>query len=172
MDAMFTIWQVISKCVEFKEPHFMAFVDLGKAYDSVWRKLLWQIMRVYIWCACQTSGADDRPALQYLFQPRYSNIRVLRQLRGWMSLCLSALMCGAGARQGCVMFSLLCCTGFGSRLWPRCQRVVPWNWAYHADGKLQRKKWGRGGSLELLSVLLYADVGSAVCRRHGVDEQR
>ena len=28
--------------------------------------------------------------------------------------------------------------------------------AYHADGKLQRKKWGRG-SLEVLSVLLYAD---------------
>ena len=29
--------------------------------------------------------------------------------------------------------------------------------AYHADGKLQRKKWGRGESLEVLSVLLYAD---------------
>ena len=29
--------------------------------------------------------------------------------------------------------------------------------AYHADGKLQRKKWDKGGSLEVLSVLLYAD---------------
>ena len=29
--------------------------------------------------------------------------------------------------------------------------------AYHADGKLQQKKWGKAKSLEVLSVLLYAD---------------
>ena len=39
--------------------------------------------------------------------------------------------------------------------------------AYHDDGKLQRKKWGKCESLEVFVVSL------AVCRRHGVDaEQR
>ena len=36
-DAVFTIRQVISKCVELNEPLFMAFLDLRKAHDSLFR---------------------------------------------------------------------------------------------------------------------------------------
>jgi hypothetical protein len=34
-DAAFTLRMLMSKCLEYKQPLYMAFVDLTKAYDSI-----------------------------------------------------------------------------------------------------------------------------------------
>ena len=146
-DALFTIRQVLSKSVEFGMPLFMAFVDLRKAYDSIPRESLWRILRVY--------GVHAKliELLEDLHTGTQAAVRMGGSVSEWFDV-------RGGVRQGCVIAPMLfniymdfvvrqalaqMPVGCGVEL------------AYHADGKLQREMGGTGGSLELLSVLLYAD---------------
>ena len=46
-NAIFSVRQLQEKCKEQRLPLHTCFVDLRKAYDSVDRKLLWQILLIY-----------------------------------------------------------------------------------------------------------------------------
>jgi hypothetical protein len=146
-DALFTIRQVISRCVEFNEPLFMAFVDLRKAYDSVPRESLWQILRVYGVHAKLVELLED------LHKGTQAAVRMGGSMSEWFDV-------RGGVRQGCVISPLLF-NIYMDFVVKQALAQMPEGCgvelAYHADGKLQRKKWGRGESLEVLSVLLYAD---------------
>jgi hypothetical protein len=146
-DALFTIRQVISKSVEFGQPLFMAFVDLRKAYDSVPRDVLWRILRVY--------GVHTKliELLMDLHTGTQAAVRMGGMLSEWFDV-------HGGVRQGCVIAPMLF-NIYMDFVVRQAMAQMPdgcgVELAYHADGKLHRKKWGSGGNLELLSVLLYAD---------------
>ena len=145
-DALFTVRQVISKRVEFNEPLFMAFVDLRKAYDSVPRASLWQILRVYGVHAKLVELLED------LHKGTQAAVRMGGSMSEWFDV-------RGRVRQGCVISPLLFNIYMDfvvKQALAQMSEGCGVELAYHADGKL-RKKWGKGGSLEVLSVLLYAD---------------
>ena len=47
IDQIFTLRQIIEKKWEYAKPVFCAFVDLEKAYDSVWRRGMWRVAEHY-----------------------------------------------------------------------------------------------------------------------------
>jgi hypothetical protein len=148
-DALFTICQVISSSVEFGQPLFMAFVDLRKDYESVPRDVLCRILRVY---GVQTKLIE---LLMDLHTGKQAAVRMGGLLSEWFDV-----QGRGGARQGCVIAPMLF-NIYMDFVVRQAMAQMPdgcgVELAYHADGQLHRKKWGRGGSLELLSVLLYAD---------------
>ena len=46
-DMIFSIRQLQEKCREQQQPLYMAFIDLTKAFDSVSRELLWDVLSAY-----------------------------------------------------------------------------------------------------------------------------
>jgi hypothetical protein len=146
-DSLFTIRQLMSRCVEFGQPLFMAFVDLRKAYDSVPRESLWRILHVY--------GVHKK--LIELLEDLHTGTQAAVRMGGQMSEWFDVL---GGVRQGCVIAPLLfniymdfvvkqalaqMPEGCGVKL------------AYRADGKLQSIDRSKGASMQLVSILLYAD---------------
>lgn len=146
-DALFTIRQVISKSVAFDQPLFMAFVDLRKAYDSVPRDTLWRILRVY--------GVHTK--LIELLMDLHTGTQAAVRMGGVVSEWFDV---HGGVRQGCVIAPLLF-NVYMDFVVRQAMAQMPEGCgvklAYNANGKLQRDVGGSGGSLELLSVLLYAD---------------
>ncbi len=52
-DMIFTARQLQEKCCEQRQPLYMAFIDLTKAFDMVDRQALWSILSMYgchWWC--------------------------------------------------------------------------------------------------------------------------
>jgi hypothetical protein len=49
-DAVFTLRMLMSKCREYKQPLYMAFVDLSKAYDTIPRALCTLVRVACLWC--------------------------------------------------------------------------------------------------------------------------
>ena len=49
VDMIFCLRQLQEKCIEQHRPLYMVFVDLSKAFDTVGRTGLWQLLRKY-WC--------------------------------------------------------------------------------------------------------------------------
>ena len=47
IDMIFALHQLQEKCREQYQPLYMAFIDLTKAFDSVSRELLWDILSKY-----------------------------------------------------------------------------------------------------------------------------
>ena len=45
VDAIFIIRQVIEKAKEHKVPLHFNFVDFKAAFDTIWRKALWKMLR-------------------------------------------------------------------------------------------------------------------------------
>jgi hypothetical protein len=146
-DALFTVRMLISKCVEFGQPLYMAFVDLRKAYDCVPREALWKVLRVY--------GVHGKliELLEDLHTGTQAAVKLGGAVSGWFDV-------KSGVRQGCVIAPLLfniymdfvvkqalaqMPSGCGVKL------------AYHADGQLVRSTGHGVGDLQLISTLLYAD---------------
>ena len=47
VDQIFTLRQLAEKYSEFSKQLFVCYVDFRKAFDSVWRKGLWTVVRHY-----------------------------------------------------------------------------------------------------------------------------
>ena len=90
MDQIFALRQIVEKRWEFALPIYCAFMDLEKAYDSVWREGMWQIAKYY--------GVPTR--IVELLRSWYEGIISCVRLDGddgdWFPI-------RTGLRQGCVM---------------------------------------------------------------------
>jgi hypothetical protein len=125
----------------------MAFVDLRKAYDSVSRDTLWRILRVY---GVHTKLIDLLVGLNMGTQ---AAVRMGGVVSEWFDV-------RGGVWQGRVIAPLLFNIYMDFVVRQAMAQMPEGCWvklAYHADGKLHSNGGGIGGSLELLSVLLYAD---------------
>ena len=65
MDQVMALRQVCEKCLANGKDVFRAFMDLEKAYDTMDRHGMWQMLRVYgvggkLWKAVQSFYADSR----------------------------------------------------------------------------------------------------------------
>jgi hypothetical protein len=93
-DAAFTLRMLMSKCREYKQPLYMAFVDMTKAYDSIPRHALWCVLRAY--------GVHDK--LVQLLTDMHTGTQAAIKLAGrsgeWFDI-------STGVRQGCVIAPLL-----------------------------------------------------------------
>ena len=47
VDMIFCLRQLQEKCIEQDRPLYMLFVDFSKAFDTVWRTWLWQLLRKF-----------------------------------------------------------------------------------------------------------------------------
>ncbi|MFA0954709.1 RNA-directed DNA polymerase, partial [Klebsiella pneumoniae] len=126
-DQIFTVQQIIEKCVAVRKKVYMAFVDLEKAYDRVDRECLWRVLEEY--------GVNGMllGAIQAMYEGSKACVRVNGGLSEWFGVT-------AGVRQGCVMSPWLF-----NIFMDKCIRMAEMN-----DRGLQV-----GG--RQLSVLLYAD---------------
>ncbi|XP_061142364.1 uncharacterized protein LOC133159416, partial [Syngnathus typhle] len=89
-DMIFTVRQPQEKCREHKQPLFMAFIDLTKAFDTVDRQALWSILLRY--------GCPDK------------YVRILRLLHDGMTATVlnnssltEPLTVETGVKQGCII---------------------------------------------------------------------
>jgi hypothetical protein len=93
-DQLFSLRQVIEKHIEHNNPLCMAFVDLKKAYDSVSRPLLLDILR-----------AEGLPKkLVSLIEKLYEKTTLRVRLRGQIG---RQVQISSGVRQGCVLSPVL-----------------------------------------------------------------
>ena len=46
-DFIFTLWNILEQCTEWKRELYVNFIDYQKAFDSIRRDSLWQILRAY-----------------------------------------------------------------------------------------------------------------------------
>ena len=146
-DSLFTIRMIIAKCVEFGQPLHMAFVDLRKAYDSVPRDALWRVLRVY--------GVHKKlvELLEDLHTGTQAAVRLGGKLSEWFDV-------RSGVRQGCVIAPVLFNIYIDFVVKQALAQMPDGcgvELAYHCDGQLHRVKFGKADSVELVSILLYAD---------------
>ena len=146
-DATFALRMLMSKCREYKQPLYMAFVDLKKAYDSIHRDALWRILRAY--------GVDDKlvELLMDLHTGTQAAVKLAGKLSGWFDI-------ECGVRQGCVIAPLLfnvffdCVVRQAMAEMPEGCGV---HMSYHVNGELFEASPDAPASLHIISALLYAD---------------
>jgi hypothetical protein len=147
-DAVFTLRSLMHKCHRYKQPLYLAFVDLRKAYDSIPRGALWRVLSAY--------GVE--PKVVDLLMDLHTGTQAAVKLAGskgdWFDI-------DRGVRQGCVIAPLLFNTFFDcvvrlavSRMPEGCGVQL----AYHADGEVLPRFNSAGQSTMLtIATLLYAD---------------
>ena len=91
---MFSVRQVCEKYLINGKDVFCAFVDLEKAYDTIDRHGMWQMLRVY------GVGGKLLKAVQSFYVGSKACVRVGNDVSDWFPVNI-------GLRQGCVMCSLL-----------------------------------------------------------------
>jgi exonuclease III len=148
-DATYTLRSIMYKCQRYKQPLYLAFVDLRKAYDSIPRDALWRVLAAY--------GVE--PKVIELLADLHTGTQAAVKLAGehgdWFDI-------GRGVRQGCVIAPLLfnvffdCVVrlslaempaGCGVRLAFRAEgEVLPW----HARA-------GGPSTMLTIAALMYAD---------------
>ena len=94
VDAVFCLRQVMAQSEQRRLPLHMAFVDLKKAFDSVDRGALWQVLRVY--------GLHEH--LIKLIISLHSGTQAAVRLNGTLGPWFDVTR---GVRQGCVLAPLL-----------------------------------------------------------------
>ena len=96
IDQLFTLRLLAEKYYEFGKDLYICYVDFQKAFDSVWRKGLWQVMRHL--------GYDIKiiRLLESMYHNTASSVRVGSQ--GELSSWFETLV---GVLQGCVLSPLL-----------------------------------------------------------------
>ena len=90
VDQMFTIRQLSEKVLEKNKQMVMACIDLEKAYDSVCRDRLWQVLEHY-----GIRGGLMR-AIQSMYLGSRACVRTSGKMLGWFPIT-------QGVRQGCVL---------------------------------------------------------------------
>ena len=90
MDQVFVISQVCKKYLANGKVVFWAFMDLKKAYDTVDRHVMWQMLRVYV------VGEKLLKVVQSFYKDSRARVRVGNDASEWFPV-------NVGLRQGCVM---------------------------------------------------------------------
>ena len=93
---IFCLRQLQEKCIEQDRPLYMAFVDFSKAFDTVGRIRLWQLLRVY--------GCPEKftTMIDALHTGMMANVSVGREVSESFSVT-------NGVKQGCVLAPTLFC---------------------------------------------------------------
>ena len=91
MDQVFAVMQVCEKYLANGKYVFWAFMDLEKAYDTIDRHGMWQMLRVY--------GVVEKllKAVQSFYVDTRACVRVGTDVSEWFPV-------NVGLRQGCVMY--------------------------------------------------------------------
>ena len=90
MDQIFALRQIVEKRWEYALPMYCAFMDLEKAYDSVWRDGMWQLAKYY---GIPTQIVE---LLRSWYEGISSCVRLEESDGDWFPIT-------TGLRQGCVM---------------------------------------------------------------------
>ena len=94
IDQIFTLRQLAEKYEEFGKQLYVCYIDFRKAFDSVWRKGLWKVMRHL--------GYPDKiiRILEGAYRDTFSAVRTDGDLTDWFATIVGVL-------QGCVLSPLL-----------------------------------------------------------------
>lgn len=94
IDQIFTLRQLAEKYEEFGKDMYICYIDFRKAFDSVWRKGLWKVMRYY--------GYPEKiiRILENAYRDTFAAVRVNGDLSDWFQTIVGVL-------QGCVLSPLL-----------------------------------------------------------------
>lgn len=94
IDQIFTLRQLTEKYEEYSKELYTCYIDFRKAFDSVWRRGLWAVMRHY--------GYPEKIVriLETAYTDTFSAVRVSGELTGWFRTVVGVL-------QGCVLSPLL-----------------------------------------------------------------
>lgn len=98
-DAAYTLRSIMYKCQRHRQPLYMAFVDLRKAYDSIPRDALWRVLSAYRVDAKVTELLAD------LHTGTQAAVKLAGEHGAWFDI-------SRGVRQGCVIAPLLFNTFF------------------------------------------------------------
>src|SRR6218665_378659 len=94
IDQIFTLRQIAEKYEEYGKELYVCYIDFRKAFDSVWRKGLWRVMRHY--------GYPEKivTILENAYKDTFSAVRVNGELSEWFETVMGVLL-------GCVLSPLL-----------------------------------------------------------------
>src|SRR5664279_1059535 len=94
IDQIFTLRQLAEKYEEFGKDLFVCYVDFRKAFDSIWRRGLWKVMRHF--------GYPEKiiRILEHAYKDTFSAVRVDGEITDWFATIV-------GVMQGCVLSPLL-----------------------------------------------------------------
>ncbi|KAJ4434340.1 hypothetical protein ANN_22899 [Periplaneta americana] len=95
IDCVFSISQMIEKNREYNIPTYIAFIDYNKAFDTVNRQKLWEVLR--------SKGIPDH--LIRVIQGLYSNTKIRIKLKNGISEESKEIT--RGVRQGCSLSPVL-----------------------------------------------------------------
>ena len=95
MDNAFIITTLMERARKKKKSSlFMAFIDLRKAFDSVWREKLWEVLRE------KKLGGKFLNIVKEMYRGNKRKIKVGRSETNWIP-------CNKGIKQGCVLSPML-----------------------------------------------------------------
>ena len=94
IDQIFTLRQLAEKYDEFEKELYVCYIDFRKAFDSVWCKELWKVLRHYGYFE------DIISILENMYKDTFSAVRVNGEISDWFSTIVGVL-------QGCVLSPLL-----------------------------------------------------------------
>jgi len=98
VDQIFTLRQLAEKYEEFSKELYVCYIDFHKAFDSVWRKGLWKVMRHYGYPEKIIRVLES--VYKDTFSARLATTSVDGELTEWFETIVGVL-------QGCVLSSLL-----------------------------------------------------------------
>ncbi len=93
-DHIFTLMGIMAKAKKQKTKLHLAFIDLRKAYDRVWREGLWKCLENR-----GIKGKSNR-IIQKLYEGHKRKISTIGGSTDWVD-------CGVGVKQGCVLSPIL-----------------------------------------------------------------
>ncbi|KAI8508065.1 hypothetical protein Bbelb_143050 [Branchiostoma belcheri] len=93
-EQIFTLRRIIEKCNEFQSTLAVSFIDFTKAFDSIHRPSLWNIMQMY--------GLPNKviSAIKHIYADSKCCVRTDDGFSGWFEVV-------TGVRQGCVLSPIL-----------------------------------------------------------------
>ena len=94
IDQIFTLRRLSEKYIDANRNLFLCYIDFKKAFDSIWRKGLWRVMR--------SMGYPEKIVriLESLYRETFSAVRIGASLSEWFETIVGVL-------QGCILSPLL-----------------------------------------------------------------
>src|SRR6476469_9406671 len=93
-EQIFVLRQVVEKYTEMNKNLFVGYIDFRKAFDSIWRRGLWRVMR--------NLGFAEKLVknLENMYEGMYSAVRSSGGLSEWFESIV-------GVKQGCILSPFL-----------------------------------------------------------------